>query len=173
MHPTARQGSHTQRPLSNKNQVVAARSSMSQQHRHSLLGTDSMLRKLGFFGHFVIVRQGHESKQVKRIGFCSPPWLFSLITSLEIEITKMSTKCSRSLWCSWRLIVQNRVSKDSQFMLDCRKGDLERIKQSLRDGTGSVYDRTFCRGQTPLLVRVIPSISAISTCRLKGSLASN
>ena len=165
MYQTGSEGNNAPGQVFKNNQTVA--SSLVSEHRISLIRADSLLRKLGFFGCFVTVLQGHESKQIKRIGFCPPPWLFSSTTSLELEISRTLTNYSSFLSSSWRLVVQNRVSKSSRFMLDCRKGDLEGIKQALRDGTGSLHDRTICRGQTPLLVRAIPLLSTMSVYRLK------
>jgi len=120
--------------------------------RFSLLSVDSVLRRAGFYGHFIFTSSENDTKR-KRIlcvGFCLPSWMTSKSVSLEIELTSFSI--SQELMLSECIRIQNRVSIDSPLMTACRNGDVELIRQHLVDGNGHVNDRTLCSGKTPLLV---------------------
>lgn len=123
----------------------------TSRRRFALLSVDSVLRKAGFYGHFIFKSSKNDTKRqrILCVGFCLPSWMTSKSLSLEVELTSLSI--SQELILSKRIRIQNRVSIDSSFMTACRNGDAQLIRQHLADGKGHVNDRTLCSGKTPLL----------------------
>ncbi|OKL59087.1 hypothetical protein UA08_05842 [Talaromyces atroroseus] len=103
------------------------------------------LRQYGFYGTLKI-RQSHSQHLLDThilLGYKFPAWLWS--KSIDIELKFQLPRCIR---------MQNRVPVDSPFIVACRNGDVQRIRQSLADKPGSVGDRLSCTGETPLMLTI-------------------
>ena len=102
----------------------------------------SWLRRLGLYGTF-------KSRSYSQclldadiyLGYQFPTWLWSKSIDFQLQIRIPSF-----------IRMQNRVSADSPFIVACRQGDTDRIRQHLADRSGSVGDRLSCTGETPLMV---------------------
>lgn len=100
------------------------------------------LRQLGFYGT-VHTRSYSQCRLDADIflGYQFPTWLWSKSIDLQLQIRIPSF-----------IRMQNRVPADSPFIVACRQGDTDRIRQHLADRSGSVGDRLICTGETPLMV---------------------
>ena len=132
-------------------------STVVARRQHYVLGIDSLLRKLGVYGRFIVEdKQGIWNLRVC-IGYRPPFWLITLAPwslSLNAELSNISSLTGElgiSITSGY-VKVQNRVPIDSPFMVACRTGDIQLMRQSLRKGHGYVSDRSMCTGKTPLLV---------------------
>lgn len=100
------------------------------------------LRQLGFYGrvHTKSYSQCLLDADIF-LGYQFPAWLWSKSIDFELQIRIPSF-----------IRMQNRVLVDSLWMVACRRGDIDRMRQHLADKSGSVGDRLSCSGQTPLMV---------------------
>ena len=136
---------------------------MNNQYRHVIslrscprsfvLGTDSWLRKLGFYGSITATATADKNK-ITRIywGYKPPLWMLRKDISFDVEFA-----CLESCWSEIHIRpgyirVQNQVPANTPFMTACKGGNVALIQQYLREGNGSVGDRVICSGKTPLLV---------------------
>ncbi|KAF3399279.1 hypothetical protein DPV78_006258 [Talaromyces pinophilus] len=102
------------------------------------------LRRLGLYGTF-------KSRSYSQclldadiyLGYQFPTWLWSKSIDFQLQIRIPSF-----------IRMQNRVSAESPFMVACRQGDIDRMRQHLADKSGSVADRLSCTGQTPLMLSI-------------------
>jgi hypothetical protein len=130
--------------------------------RYSLLRVDSWLRMLGIYGHFVLKKEQRKTEERTVWGFQKPEWLGSP-TTYELSLTSFLNGKKKGPQI-WSLASYNRVPSNSPFMVACRRGDLDMIKQHLRNGTGSIMDQTACLGRTPLLVSISCYLTLIKQC---------
>lgn len=99
------------------------------------------LQQFGFYGR---VHSSHSQSLLDAnifLGYQFPTWLWSKSIEFELQLRIPSF-----------LKMQNRVLADSPWMVACRQGDIDRMRQHLADKSGSVGDRLTCTGQTPLMV---------------------
>jgi len=97
---------------------------------------ESWVRWLGFYWK--------TTKTSLVLGYKFPTWLWG--KSFDVELPRSIPSYIR---------LQNRVLADSPLMLACRLGDVPLIRQHLYDGVGSVTDRDYCTGKTPLMVSLL------------------
>lgn len=136
---------------------------MNNQYRHVtslrscprsfVLGADSWLRKLGFYGSITATATADKNKTTRIYwGYKPPLWMLRKDISFDVEFA-----CLESCWSeihirSGYIRAQNQVPANTPFMTACKGGNVALIQQYLREGNGSVRDRVICSGKTPLLV---------------------
>ena len=121
--------------------------------RTLVLGVDSWLRYLGFFGSYSVSNFSFDQRKTKIVfGYNLPSWLSGKTFYLDLRYVSGVARDLDLKILPGRIRVQNRVPLDCSFMQACKRGDLPLIEQHVRDKTGSVHDRTICAGATPLLV---------------------
>lgn len=100
------------------------------------------LRQLGFYGrvHTSSYSQCFLDADIF-LGYKFPAWLWTKSIEFQLQLRIPSL-----------IRMQNRVLVDSPWMIACRQGDIDRMRQHLADKSGSVGDRLSCTGQTPLMV---------------------
>jgi hypothetical protein len=128
-----------------------------------VLATDHWLRSLGFFGSYNYISGPHHWRREFKFGIHLPTWLCLKSILIELQLASAPAGISGIRLLPSQICLQNRVPRDSQFMVACRNGDVPLMLQHLKEGTGRVHDRTICSGKTPLLVR---HISVLQFCRI-------
>ena len=117
-----------------------------------ILGVDHWLRNLGIFGSYSYIFGAGRWERNLKIGLNMPTWLWLKTVLVELRLTNHAPGVSGFRLLPSEIRLQNRVPIESPFMVACRNGDVELIRQYLNMGMGQVHDRTICSGQTPLLV---------------------
>lgn len=117
-----------------------------------ILGVDHWLRNLGIFGSYTFIFGGGRWGRSLKIGLNMPTWLWLKTVLVELRLMNQAPGVSGIRLLPSEIRLQNRVPIESPFMVACRNGDVDLIRQHLTTGVGRVHDRTICTGQTPLLV---------------------
>ena len=131
---------------------------ISQRSRKSFLNPASAFRQAGLYSWLTKEeRVASASYTVFCLGACFSFWLVLVSVSLECALTNYSHQNGWSL--QWNIRIQHRVQTDAPLMMACRSGDVPLIQQILKEGRGSLNDRTICSGKTALLVRLRASES--------------
>jgi hypothetical protein len=141
------------KPRKRQNLPIKSRVVSSNRQVACLVITDTWLRTFGFYGSFSFKwcdNRLHKSRV--SVGYKFPSWLLAKSINLGFEISSTVLGEGGLQVDSGYLRLQNQVPEDSPFMLACRRGDLDAIRQHLADRTGHVGDRTMTHGNTPLLV---------------------
>ncbi|KAI9891583.1 MAG: hypothetical protein M1814_002517 [Vezdaea aestivalis] len=121
--------------------------------KQAVINSDSYLRKLGLYGSFTLAtRTGEECQAQIQFGFELPTWLYTGSVDIQVEISRLTAQEFGIKLSRGEIKVQNRVPDDSPFMMACRNGDIELIRQHLQERTGNIRSRTMCTGSTPLLL---------------------
>lgn len=137
--------------MNNQRQTTSLRS----VSRVFVLDTNSWLRKLGFYGSIIATAKADRTKNTRIFwGYKSPLRILRKDICLEVEFARQESCWSEICIRPGYIRFQNQVSANAPLMIACKRGNVELIQQHLRDGNGSVSDRTICSGKTPLLVSV-------------------
>lgn len=116
-----------------------------------VLPEDCWLRRWGFYGSVNTVSTTDDVDTLQiHVGYKLPSWTGKVI-SAYLQFARLQFGSSICILPGY-IRVQNQVPLESRFMSACRGGDVSTIEECLRNNAGVLYDRTICRGKTPLLV---------------------
>jgi hypothetical protein len=122
------------------------------RHWTLLLTNNSLLRKLGFYGSLSMTSSDEFWHARLQLGYNLPMWFLSKSLSIYFHLASVGMEEIGCQVLPGHIRLQNRVPFDSPFLRACRQGDTKLINQHLLHRTGSVNERAWCSGRTPLMV---------------------
>ncbi|OIW28315.1 ankyrin [Coniochaeta ligniaria NRRL 30616] len=129
--------------------------SSATQQRSAAVALGSLLHLLGFYGS-ISKRYGVDGlmEGFLFLGYKLPTWIVAKAFEFEIRFRYITSNSLHVSYLPGGIRIQNRVPLGSPLLTASRNGDVAQIAQILRDGRGSVRDRSACSGKTPLLLAI-------------------